>query len=255
MKHLAVRRTRCVGLSLAQASLVTTTGLWTFFSLLQQTAGAVYSPLFSSHGLALLAFSIPMTFLGTAPPLLMVFWICLRVRERGRREGQQVSIYRSIKAELEGNTGIVLFFIVLLTPVYLVVEGFYALSIVPLTMPTCGLLGVCVGCFIFRRMNAKNRLTLMALLLLLTLATGYLDWNDRKPLLRDTYRIKVGMTASDVESLMASHRIGPAGPIDNEVESEPEGKNGLYYMTPRSSDMVVVNLIEGKVGSVIFSAD
>ena len=254
LDQLAVRHRR-LGLSLAQASLIASAGLWTSFSLLQQTAGVVYSPLFSSDGLVLLAFSIPMTFLGTVLPLLMAFRLCLTSSRHGRQHGRRVSIYRAVKAELEGNTGIVLFFMVLLSPFYLVAEGYFAFSIVPLTMPVSGLLGVGAGCFLFRRINAKARLTLNALLLSLTLGTGYLDWNDRKPLLRDAYRIKAGMTMNDVEALMAGHRIGPAGPIDNEVESESEGDKELCYMTPHSSDMVVVKLIEGKVGSVGFSAD
>ena len=255
MKYQILKNKRLLGLSIPQATIICMTIIWFGFSLIQQAGSAIYSPLFGSARFAIFAFSIPITFLGTVLPLLIGFWLCLSVIQRMKRNALRVSIYKALRAELDAFVATVIIVMVILAPFYLLIEECFAFSIVPLTMPICGLLGACVGYLTIDRINSKDRLAIMALLLSLVLSTQYLDWNDIKPLLRDTYRIRLGMTVAEVESLMGNHKIGPGGPFTNDEETEPTGEGKLVYMTPHTTDMVRVKVKEGKVEGVEYVGD
>jgi hypothetical protein len=99
----------------------------------------------------------------------------------------------------------------------------------------------------------------------LTIST--INWNSRKPFLRDLYRIKEGMTAAQVEQTMGDYMTGggvPAGSpgirLDGRLIEQGATATGTisYRHTNEgwgNSDWGVVTFEGGRVVDVWFSPD
>ena len=179
-----------------------------------------------------------------------------------KHDEARLSTYRAIRIELDGNAGIALFVLILLLsaclPVFIFLDDFYPLSVTPLTTPTCAMLGAVIGRNLFRRMKTGSRLTLLALVICSVLATEYLDWNPRKPLIRDLYRVRVGMSVGEVEQIMTGHLKGFGTP-DNLARDFREEDNPIVYRTGEggayNADMATIRIKDGRVEAVDFLHD
>jgi len=249
-------------LSRTQTAIVGLAVVWLALSLVQESISFSSSPLLSAEDSGFLKFSIPITLLGTVGPLLMAAWLCWKTRQCLDHRGGGNSFYAAARIELEGNAGIALVVFVLwfpiLFPAYLFIEDFGAVSVMPLTTPACGILAALIGQLVFRRMKTESRLTLLSLLICSILALQHLDWNPRKSLLRDLYRIRIGMTIAEVDRIMKSHNIGPGLPDDLPVDSSEQDRRFIYISGPGAAynaDLASITIQAGRVATVQFSHD
>jgi hypothetical protein len=75
-----------------------------------------------------------------------------------------------------------------------------------------GALGVMLGTLLY--LDRRTRVTLigLALFVALNVAIWTVDWNSRKPFVRDLYQIRPGMTMAQVDSIMSRYMRSPATP-------------------------------------------
>src|SRR2546421_10466976 len=99
-----------------------------------------------------------------------------------------------------------------------------------------------------KRVRLAKRLIFLGLSLFLILAFKHIDWNSRRPFIRDLLKIESGMTANEVDKIMKRYS-GGSSPANDE----------LVYMHrvvgPFYSDMGIVKLLNDKVASVQFQPD
>lgn len=120
-----------------------------------------------------------------------------------------------------------------------------------------------VGALLLRKRSNQHRLwwALLAALVLFTISR--IDWNTRKPFLRDLNSIQIGMSEGDVEAIMSDYMK-----VDRELANPPTQVPSpqdiftpeilVYRHTNQSwgdSDWGIVTLEEGKVVEVDFSPD
>ena len=222
-------------------------GFWVY-ALVRGIADTLYSPLSRGDGLPRLLITIAVHFIGTGLPTLLVIWLFLRLREH-RQQGNRGAIYSILRVVLAGDAGIVALYLLFYCPIFIFIDKLLLLSASPLTVPAGGLLTACVGFGLIRRSQMTGRIVALAVLVGIAMSAGY-QQRDAGALLHDAQHVHIGMAAQEVETIMASHKIGPAGPIENEPDAED-----LVYMTPRSCDIVSVRLKDGKVESAAFSSD
>jgi hypothetical protein len=117
----------------------------------------------------------------------------------------------------------------------------------------CAILGAVCGYLGWRSyLTLRSRLVLVALLLVTIIGGKYVDWNARKPLVRDMYRVRIGMTAAEADLVMSRHKIGPG---ENPREEPPIGDGELVYGTRRTSDQVIFEIRDGRIAHVEFGHD
>ena len=110
---------------------------------------------------------------------------------------------------------------------------------------------------------AKPKALLLLPFLLVVFSVRFVDWNSRKPFLRDLYSIKEGMTPAQVERIMGAYIEGGGRPLDspaNEVDERGEMVTGTvtYRHTDEGwgdSDWGVVTFENGRVVDVEFLPD
>jgi hypothetical protein len=106
----------------------------------------------------------------------------------------------------------------------------------------------------------------LALLLTLAVAFGglrWVNWNSRKPFLRDPYSVRVGMAPSQVEAIMGKYLRGTGWPPNTVADRSAKGELAfpgtvVYRHTNEGwgdSDWGMVEFAGGKVVNVEFSPD
>jgi hypothetical protein len=77
---------------------------------------------------------------------------------------------------------------------------------------TSGALGVLLGTLLY--LDRRSRVTLIGLALFVTLNVGIwtVDWNSRKPFVRDLYQVQPGMTVTQADAIMSRYMRSPARP-------------------------------------------
>lgn len=106
------------------------------------------------------------------------------------------------------------------------------------------------------------RLATMVICCASAVGIRYVDWDSRKPFLRHLLSIRLGMTRSDVESVMASYIRVPEVGGDRMrapgVDAMPPEESVAYRHTSAGwgdSDVGVVHLVDGGVVAVEFFPD
>jgi hypothetical protein len=114
---------------------------------------------------------------------------------------------------------------------------------------------------------ARDKLLIVGSLVVIFVGMRFVDWNSRKPFLRDLYRIKKGMTPAQVDQIMADYMIGgavsPDNPgirLDGRLLEQGEQATGMisYRHTNEgwgNSDFGEVTFVDGRVVNVHFSPD
>ncbi|UCC61706.1 MAG: hypothetical protein JSV36_12985, partial [Anaerolineae bacterium] len=118
---------------------------------------------------------------------------------------------------------------------------------------------------------ARQKLLILALLAIAFSSVRFIDWNSRKPFLKDLYRIEVGMTVAQVEQIMGDYMTGggvplgsPGTRLDGRLAegligpAEPATGTISYRHTDEwwgNSDWGVVTLENGRVVDIWFSHD
>jgi hypothetical protein len=114
---------------------------------------------------------------------------------------------------------------------------------------------------------ARRKVLIVGALALIMVSMRFVDWNSRKPFLRDLYRIKKGMTAAQVDQIMGDYMTGgavsPGNPgirLDGRLVEQGEQATGMisYRHTTEgwgNSDFGEVTFVNGRVVNVHFSPD
>jgi hypothetical protein len=100
---------------------------------------------------------------------------------------------------------------------------------------------VLVGALLLVRQPMREKVLILALFVVVLLSVRFVDWNSRKPFLRRLYRIKEGMTESQVDQIMGGYMKGYfGGPPPSLREYEPQldeqGKIITGWVTYRHTD-------------------
>jgi hypothetical protein len=143
----------------------------------------------------------------------------------------------------------------------------FAVSIYPKFVAAYAALWVLVGALLLYRRPIREKVLILALLVVVLFSVRFIDWNSRKPFLRDLNRIKEGMTESQVDQIMGGYMKGYyGGPPPSLREYEPkfdeQGKIVTGWVTYRhtdegwgDSDWGVVTIENGRVVEVRFLHD
>ncbi|MDY6877103.1 MAG: hypothetical protein SWK90_13005 [Chloroflexota bacterium] len=142
-----------------------------------------------------------------------------------------------------------------------------AVSVYPRFVAIYAAFWVLVGTLLLHDRPTREKGLILALFLVVVLSVRFIDWNSRKPFLRDFYRIKEGMTGSQVDQIMSGYMQGYyGGPPPSLREYEPEfdeqGKIVTGWVTYRhtdegwgNSDWGTVTFEDGYVVQKRFSMD
>jgi hypothetical protein len=116
-----------------------------------------------------------------------------------------------------------------------------AVSVYPRFVAAYAAFWVLVGALLLYRRPIREKVLILALFPVVVFSVRFIDWNSRKPFLRDFYRIKEGMTESQVDQIMSGYMKGYfGGPPPSLREYEPEfdeqGKIVTSWVTYRHTD-------------------
>jgi hypothetical protein len=124
---------------------------------------------------------------------------------------------------------------------------------------------VLVGALLLYDRPLRVKLVVLALLVIVLFAVRFVDWNSRKPFLKDLYRIQEGMTPAQVDRIMDGYmRANDGGPpgSDNQPEFGERGEIVAGKVTFRhtdegwgDSDVGVVTFEKGYVTETRFLPD
>lgn len=197
---------------------------------------------------------IMLTFFEAVLPLILAFGLYKNISAHwSNAPGAKLS--QAIKrACVESSTGVWLFMIALLAAVTLLTTAsilldiYSAFSVSPLATSICGFIWICIGFWLMTPIRLAPRLILLALSLFLILGVKHVDWNSRRPFVRDLLKIESGMTANEVDNIMKRYRRGSDS--ENDALFYMHGVKGPFY-----SDMGVVTLKNDKVDTVELQFD
>jgi hypothetical protein len=115
------------------------------------------------------------------------------------------------------------------------------------------ILWLIVTAVLLRRQSRSAQLLVLGLFLAGMAVVSALNWDSRKPFLRDLYRIEPGMTVAQVDQIMAGYLRTPASP--GQVNQD----NGITYRHTIAgwgdSDWGVVAFQNNRVSHVEFLPD
>ena len=100
---------------------------------------------------------------------------------------------------------------------------------------------VLVGALLLVRRPMREKVLILAFFVVVVLSVRFIDWNSRKPFLRDFYRINEGMTESQVDQIMDGYMKGyyggpPPSLRKHEPQLDEQGKIITGWVTYRHTD-------------------
>jgi len=233
-------------------------GIFLGFSFFEGVYQCISSALLKESGVGTLALSIVVTFFGVVVPLLLLSWLYSQFNEHKNPVETLCLGKLAMVTRIFGYLAILGVIVILPIGFYLA-ELIIPFSVVPLCTVICGVLWICLGSVILRRLRKDQKLTLIAVSLCLILSVKFLDWNSRKSFERDLFRIKSGVTVEEVNNLMARYIKGTGLPYPYATDKEFEVKDSMIYRHSNKgayySDWGIVKIRDGKVEAVKFSPD
>jgi hypothetical protein len=123
---------------------------------------------------------------------------------------------------------------------------------------------VLVGALLLHGRPMREKVLILGLFLVIVFSVRFIEWNSRKPFLKDLYSIQEGMTPAQVEQIMSDYRIGGGSPFPDgpETELNEQGEivtGGITYLHTDegwgNSDWGVVIFENGRVVRIEFLPD
>lgn len=154
-------------------------------------------------------------------------------------------------------------FLIMAVGLYLFFDRYLAVSLLILpTLAYCGFWAV-IGFFLLYTKSVSYKLFVLLTLLALILPVRFINWDSRKPFLKDLYQIEVGMTEAQVEQIMGNYIKGSGWPASPNPEASQPGELTLpqatiYRHTTMGwgdSDWGMVTYQDGQVVAIDFSPD
>jgi len=110
-------------------------------------------------------------------------------------------------------------------------------SIYPRFVAAYAAFWVLVGALLLHYRPMREKVLILVLFVVVVLSVRFIDWNSRKPFLRDLYSIREGMTSSQVEEIMDGYMKGEGRPLDSpDTESDGRGQIVTGTVTYRHTD-------------------
>ena len=88
---------------------------------------------------------------------------------------------------------------------YLLLDMAVAASLNPIISGGFALTALALGLYILNSLPVRQRVLLAGLLVTAVFAVRFVDWDGRKPFLRDFNQIQPGMTAAEVDAVMSDY--------------------------------------------------
>jgi hypothetical protein len=138
-----------------------------------------------------------------------------------------------------------------------------AVSIYPRFVAIYAAFWVLVGALLLHGRPTREKVLTLALFVAVLVSVRFIDWNSRKPFLKDLHSIKEGMTPVQVEEIMGHHMQGGGRPLASpETEVDERGQIATGTVTYRhtnegwgDSDWGVVTFEDGRVVRTEFLPD
>jgi hypothetical protein len=133
-----------------------------------------------------------------------------------------------------------------------------AASLYPLFIAIYVVFCTLVGALLLYDRHLGEKAAILVLFLALVFSIRFVDWNSRKPFLRDFYRVEEGMTYQQVEQIMGSY-TGSAG-LSAEIDEQGHVVEGSVSYTHTDegwgdSDIGLVTFQDGVVAETEFLPD
>jgi hypothetical protein len=234
--------------NLIQATVIIISAIWVIFSFVSDITIFKDSLYLKELGLEFYAFSIPMTFIEAVLPFVLVIWFHRKIHTYLKQNPRSISFFRYMWNELEkGMDGLLIIFAIPLIVLSILLDMYFSFSVLPLSLPFCGLLWILISYWMLRYLKPEHRIVVLAISLSLILSVKYFDWNSRKVFERDLLRISAEMTAIEVNTIMSRYMTYDDLPASMMYRHSDTG--------PFTADQGIVSFQDGKVEKVTFSAD
>jgi len=230
--------------------VVAASGVWLLVTFFGDISRSTSSLVLRQDPFAVIWFSIVATILGCVVPLLLSLWFVQRVRhaEILHNTGRSLNSWKwwlSLCVLLVGIVGC--------SYCFYFFERIVPVSIMPFSTSLGAVIFIFVGLWLMRDRQARLRITVVAIYALLILSTRFVDWNSRKPFMRDLLRLREGMTGQQVKVIMGRYVT------DQDAADVSQANGTLSYRHSNeaeyNADWGEVTLREGKVVGAEFSPD
>ncbi len=152
--------------------------------------------------------------------------------------------------------------------IFLILDAGFSVSVYLQFVAIYALFWVLIGLLLLVGSPRREKLLILGLFVVVLFSIRAVDWNSRKPFLKDLYRVQEGMTLEQVEQIMSDymggigypiHPLGlPAGPPAAETEGVAVPDRLVYRHTNEGwgdSDWGEIRFEKGRVVEVRFLPD
>jgi len=144
--------------------------------------------------------------------------------------------------------------------VFLVLDLFFQVSVYLRFVAAYAAFWTLVGALLLHASLLRRKVLILSLFVIVVFSVHFINWNSRKPFLRDLYRIEQGMTEAQVEQIMGKYIQGtgwPASPLGEMTKPEElVPPNSVVYRHTNEgwgdSDWGVVTFEDNRVSQVEF---
>jgi hypothetical protein len=216
------------------------------------------------YGVAMIAFSIAAGLVSTA----IVALVTRAVRKFGQRERPSEAPNASERtgrgwaAVFTSRPVLIAFPVGFALAFYVILDRALSVSVYWQFVAPYAAFWLLVLLLLLWKAPARHKLLIVGSLAVVILGMRFVDWNSRKPFLRDLYRIKEGMTAAQVDQIMGDYMtcgaVSPGNPgirLDGRLVEQGEQATGTisYRHTEEgwgNSDFGEVTFVSGRVVNV-----
>lgn len=157
-----------------------------------------------------------------------------------------------------GSTIIATFILLASMTIYLLLDLVAAASLNPVISGGFALTVLALSLFILDALPVKQRLVLAGVLVSAVFAVRFVDWDSRKPFLRDFNQIRLGMTAEEVDEVMADYIKYTSQFANTSIQGEIQMGAVSYQPTVEGwgdADIAQVTFAGGRVVATIYYPD
>jgi len=163
-------------------------------------------------------------------------------------------------SETRSNGSILVATLILLAAMalYLLLDIAAAASLNPIISGGFALVALALGLFILDELPLRQRLALAGILVSAVFAVRFINWDGRKPFLRDFNHIQLGMTTEEVDKVMAGYIKYTSPFVTTSVQGEVQTGAVSYRHTTDGfgdSDIGLITFAGGRVIGRIFYPD
>jgi len=134
-----------------------------------------------------------------------------------------------------GAITIATFILLATVAIYLLLDLAAAVSLNPIISGGFALTVLALSLWILDSLPMKQRLALAGVLVSAVFAVRFVDWDGRKPFLRDFNQVQLGMTADQVDEVMAGYIKSTSPFVNTSIQGEIQTGSVSYQHTTEGS--------------------